>query len=64
MDFTRLSHKTWELIKKLGGEGARTPQIKTGKPDYIASRQVKVAKVNVDLTESKLKKNSERQRKI
>jgi len=47
LDFTRSSHKTWGLMKRLGDSNTRTtPQIKAIKPDDIVSRLVKVAKVN------------------
>jgi len=51
LDFTRSSHKAWGLMKRLGDKNTRaTPQIKAIKPDDIASRLVKAAKVNMDKT--------------
>lgn len=51
LDFTRSSHKAWGLMKKLGDKNTRaTPQIKAIKPDDIASKLVKAAKVNMDKT--------------
>lgn len=51
LDFTRSSHKAWGLMKRLGDKNTRaTPQIKAIKPDDIASKLVKAAKVNMDKT--------------